>query len=107
VRALPWYAAALSPDFDPGRPLDLADLYCLEARRRIASNFRAVRHNFNRSYGKVAGLLMDGQIDWLADGAANPIPPRYRDWTQDDYEHPGGTMAAASARERTRPREAA
>ena len=86
-------------------PLDLADLYCLEARRRIEANFRAVRHHFNRSYGKVAGLLMDGQLDWLGDGAANPIPPQYRDWTSHDYEHPG--VVPRPAPEQVRPREAA
>jgi hypothetical protein len=86
-------------------PLDLADLYCREARRRIEANFRAVRHHFNRSYGKVAGLLMDGQLDWLGEGAANPIPPQYRDWTSHDYEHPG--VVPRPAPERVRPREAA
>ncbi|HEX5650740.1 MAG TPA: hypothetical protein VFX69_13870, partial [Steroidobacteraceae bacterium] len=89
-------------------PLDLADLYCQEARRRIESNFRAVKHNFNRSYGKVAGLLMDGKLDWLGEGAANPIPPQYRDWVRNDYEHPSVTAAAATPTEtRPRPREAA
>ena len=47
-------------------PQELADLYCREARRRIEGNFRAVKGNFNRSYDKVAGLLMDGKLDWLA-----------------------------------------
>jgi alkylation response protein AidB-like acyl-CoA dehydrogenase len=69
-------------------PQDLADLYCREARRRIDGNFRAVRSNFNRMYGKVAGLLMDGKLAWLSDGAMNPIPPQYRDWEKNDYEHP-------------------
>jgi hypothetical protein len=66
-------------------PQELADLYCREARRRIDSNFRAVQGNFNRQYDKVAGLLMDGKLGWLAEGAANPIPPRYRDWELNDH----------------------
>jgi hypothetical protein len=88
-------------------PLDLADLYCLEARRRIDSNFRAVKNNSNRSYGNVAGLLMDGKLDWLGEGAANPIPPQYRDWARNDYEHPGVPVAPAPTVETPRPREAA
>jgi hypothetical protein len=31
---------------------------------------------------------MDGKLDWLAAGAINPIPPQYRDWEKNDYEHP-------------------
>ena len=81
-------------------PQELADLFCREARRRIEGNFRAVKSNFNRSYNKVAGLLMDGKLDWLAEGSINPIPPKYRDWEKNDYEHPAtgaGQRAAAAA----------
>jgi len=76
-------------------PQALADLFCREARRRIDGNFRAVKSNYNRSYNKVAGLLMDGKLGWLADGATNPIPPRYRDWEKNDVEHPGKTAGPA------------
>lgn len=74
---------------DPS-PQELADLFCREARRRIDANFRAVKGNFNRSYNRVAGLLMDGKLGWLAEGAMNPIPPQYRDWEKHDYDHPAG-----------------
>jgi hypothetical protein len=43
-------------------PQELADLFCREARRRIEANFRAVKSNNNRSYRKVAGLFMDGNL---------------------------------------------
>jgi hypothetical protein len=76
-------------------PQELADLYCRETRRRIETNFRSVKGNFNRQYDKVAGLLMAGELDWLAEGAANPIPPRYRNWAQNDYEHPGQAPAGS------------
>jgi hypothetical protein len=69
-------------------PQELADLFCREARRRIEGNFRAVKGNFNRSYARVAGLLMEGKLGWLSEGSANPIPPQYRDWEKNDYEHP-------------------
>jgi alkylation response protein AidB-like acyl-CoA dehydrogenase len=85
-------------------PLELADLYCSEARWHIEGNFRAVKSNFNRSYDKVAGLLMDGKLDWLAKGAINPIPPKYRDWQKHDYEHPA---AAAGTPRAEAPKEAA
>jgi alkylation response protein AidB-like acyl-CoA dehydrogenase len=69
-------------------PQELADLFCREARRRIEANFRATSSNFNHSYSRVAGLLMDGKLGWLAEGAADPIPPRYRDWASNGHEHP-------------------
>ncbi len=74
-------------------PQELADLFCREARRRIDANFRAAQGNFNRSYGRVAELLMQGKLAWLAEGAINPIPPQYRDWQKNDYEHPAATAA--------------
>ncbi|MCJ7452572.1 MAG: acyl-CoA dehydrogenase family protein [Steroidobacteraceae bacterium] len=85
-------------------PLELADLFCNEARRRIDGNFGAVKGNFNRLYGKVAGLLMEGKLDWLATGAINPIPPAYRDWQKNDYEHPAAGAAKPRVEE---PKEAA
>jgi alkylation response protein AidB-like acyl-CoA dehydrogenase len=86
-------------------PQELADLYCREARRRIESNFRAVKGNFNRQYDKVAGLLMDGKLDWLGADAINPIPPRYRDWQKngpaprESAESPAPVPAAARKQE--------
>ena len=96
------HLAAANPSDDSTQ--ELANLYCCEARRRIDGHFRAVKSNFNRSYGRVATLLMEGRLDWLAAGAINPIPPKYRDWAKNDYEHP----SAAPASVRTpRPPEAA
>jgi hypothetical protein len=74
-------------------PQALADLFCREARRRIEGNFRAVQKQHNRSYRKVTDLFMEGKLGWLADGATNPIPPKYRDWEKNDYEHPAQTAA--------------
>ncbi|HSN71542.1 MAG TPA: acyl-CoA dehydrogenase family protein [Steroidobacteraceae bacterium] len=80
-------------------PQELADLFCREARRRIEANFRAVKSNHNRSYRKVTDLLMDGKLGWLADGSTNPIPPQYRDWQKNDYEHPARTAGERRAAE--------
>jgi alkylation response protein AidB-like acyl-CoA dehydrogenase len=74
-------------------PQALADLFCREARRRIEGNFRAVQKQHNRSYREVTDLFMEGKLRWLADGATNPIPPKYRDWEKNDYEHPAQTAA--------------
>jgi len=79
---------------------ELADLFCREARRRIEGNFRAVKGNFNRSYDKVAGLLMDGKLGWLAEGSIEPIPPQYRDWIKNDYAHPAETQTVSEAKPR-------
>ncbi len=71
-------------------PQELADLFCKEARKRIEANFKAVK-NKNKVYSKVAGLLMDGKLSWLANGGMdNTIPPAYRDYAKNDYEHPCG-----------------
>jgi len=89
-------------------PQELADLYCSDARRRIEANFKAVKSNFNRLYDKVSGLLMDGKLDWLAAGAINPIPPQYRDWEKNDYEHPAREVyAEAPAQKPESPKVAA
>ena len=85
-------------------PQELADLFCREARRRIEANFRAVKSNNNRSYRKVAGLFMDGSLGWLADGSMNPIPPQYRDWEKNDYEHPARDLAARKPEEPKTPK---
>ena len=82
-------------------PQELADLFCRETRRRIDGNFRAVKGNFNRSYGKVARLLMDGKLSWLAEGSMNPIPPQYRDWEKNDYEHPAAAAGASASKAAT------
>ncbi len=55
-----------------------------------------MKSNFNRSYNRVAGLLMDGKLGWLAEGAMNPIPPKYRDWEKNDYDHPSQSKEKAA-----------
>ncbi|OQB36709.1 MAG: hypothetical protein BWY09_01832 [Candidatus Hydrogenedentes bacterium ADurb.Bin179] len=69
-------------------PQELVDLFCSEARRRIEANFRAVSRHHNKKYVKVANLLMDGKLQWLAKDAITDVPPKYRDYAKNDYEHP-------------------
>ena len=39
-------------------PEQLADLFCKNARQRIAANFSAAKKNHNKDFGKVAKTLM-------------------------------------------------
>lgn len=47
-------------------PQQLADLYCANARERIAANFRAVKHNHNAKFRGVTDALMDGTFGWMS-----------------------------------------
>ena len=47
---------------------------------------------------------MDGSLGWLADGSMNPIPPQYRDWEKNDYEHPGREATARKSEEQKTPK---
>lgn len=69
-------------------PQQLVDLFCSEARRRIKMNFKYAKNHFNKKYNKVAKLLMGGELEWLAKDANTDIPPKYRDYKNNDYEHP-------------------
>ena len=46
-------------------------------------------------------VSVEDKLGWLADGSMDPIPPQYRDWSKNDYEHPAQTAdARQDARER-------
>jgi len=47
-------------------PQELADLYCANARDRIAANFRAVKRNHNRQFRTVTDSLMEGKFGWMS-----------------------------------------
>ena len=50
----------------------LADLFCRNARRRIAGNFRAMwRNDDDRKY-RVARQVLDGKHRWLEEGVIAP-----------------------------------
>jgi hypothetical protein len=50
---------------------------------------------------------MDGKLDWLAAGAINPIPPQYRDWEKNDYEHPARAEYGEKVEHKPEPPKAA
>lgn len=70
----------LAKDPNNQGPQELANLFCQNARERIAANFQAVKKNHNHSFKKIANALMDGKYRWLAMDVYNEIPPKYRDY---------------------------
>ncbi|MBP8129985.1 MAG: acyl-CoA dehydrogenase family protein [Candidatus Hydrogenedentes bacterium] len=77
-------------------PEELADLFCEAARHRIAVNFDAVKHNFNRKYKKVANNLMDGKYRWLIQDVYNELPPQYRDYAKNAPKSVGAEDLASA-----------
>ncbi|MBI3848067.1 MAG: acyl-CoA dehydrogenase family protein [Planctomycetes bacterium] len=76
------YAMSLgAPKAGEASPVDLADHFCREARRRIAEAFRGIKTNDDRLAGKIAGDALEGHYAWLEKGillaeceAATPAP---------------------------------
>lgn len=69
-------------------PQELADLYCSNARKRIAENFRAVKKNHNNKFNKVGSGLMEGRYRWLINDIIDDYPPAYRDYAKQGVEIP-------------------
>lgn len=64
------YAASLSKQKDAGlnhgnSPVELADLFCRQAKVRIAGNFRDVCFNQDKAAGAIAKKLLNGEYEWL------------------------------------------
>ena len=60
------YADALSTENQrTNNAIDLADLFCCEARKRIEDNFQANAHNHDRKRLKVAKRLLAADYEWL------------------------------------------
>jgi alkylation response protein AidB-like acyl-CoA dehydrogenase len=49
-------------------PLDLADLYCRGARRRVAQYFHSVWSNDDALTYRTARAVLDGRFEWLEEG---------------------------------------
>jgi alkylation response protein AidB-like acyl-CoA dehydrogenase len=63
-------------------PIELADLWCKNARERIEEHFRKVKSNHNGDFNKVAKSMMEGKYNWMASDVFGDLPPKYRDWEQ-------------------------
>ena len=49
-------------------PVELADLFCRMARRRIAAHFDALRHNDDRRCYRIAQDVLTNRFEWLETG---------------------------------------
>ena len=47
--------------------LELADLFCRRARKRIAIRFKEISHNDDKLSGVVAKKVLRGSYEWLED----------------------------------------
>ncbi len=68
ISAVCSYAASRvkEKDSQTGEPvMELADLFCRQARARIARSFEDVWHNQDRASSSIARKLMSGRYEWL------------------------------------------
>ena len=56
----------------------LVNLFCKDARKRIADAFKAVSNNYNRDFSKIAKHTMAGKYNWMLDGIYDEVPPGYK-----------------------------
>ncbi|HOV33045.1 MAG TPA: acyl-CoA dehydrogenase family protein [Candidatus Hydrogenedens sp.] len=84
-------------------PQDLADLFCKNARQRIANNFRAVGKNHNYMFRKIGDRLLDGKYRWLSFDIYPGLPPKYRDYEKNfpKFESPEDSKEEVKAEEKT------
>ena len=80
--SLAYAEAYLAQNPSDQSPQELADLYCKNARKRIAENFRNVKSNHNRMFNKVGDGLMEGRYRWLINDIMDDYPPAYRDYAK-------------------------
>lgn len=63
------YAASLAKSGDKKEsPVELADLFCKEARVRVKRNFCDTRFNQDKLSDKIAKHLLKGEYEWLENG---------------------------------------
>ncbi len=62
------YALSRKVKLGEATPVELADLFCRQAERRIKAHFLALRSNDNRSIDALAKRVSAGDARWLEDG---------------------------------------
>ncbi|HEX9162330.1 MAG TPA: hypothetical protein VF980_11535, partial [Thermoanaerobaculia bacterium] len=55
--------------------LDLADVFCHEARKRIDHNFSTLFDSYDEKEYRVVQSLMKGEYDWLQGRLVQPVVP--------------------------------
>ena len=68
------YAVQQSKKLNSNAPLDLADYFCLLARRRIERNFDAVIDNVDKPTNQLAKRIVNKEFKWLEEGVI-PMGP--------------------------------
>ncbi len=61
-----------------GEAVELADLFCRTARRRVAANFRAIWRNDDAHKYQVARRVLEGEHAWLEQGIVSDVEGRPR-----------------------------
>ena len=54
-----------------GGVIDLAEVFCNAARRRIADRFRSIKKNDDKNTYRLAQRVLEGQYTWLEEGAVD------------------------------------
>jgi hypothetical protein len=62
------YALSCKEKLDDMMPVELADVFCRQASRRIENHFSALRSNDNREVVHLAQHISDGLAKWLEEG---------------------------------------
>lgn len=62
------YAVAQQKKNSDSSSIELAEYFCLLARRRIAQHFRALTHNDDKAANELAKSVLDGRMKWLEEG---------------------------------------
>lgn len=62
------YALACKEKRDDMMPIELADVFCRQAERRIKAHFDALRSNDTREINQLAKHVSEGQATWLEEG---------------------------------------
>jgi alkylation response protein AidB-like acyl-CoA dehydrogenase len=62
-----------------GRAIDLADVFCRGARRRVEAGFRDLWRNDDAFNAAAARRVLDGDHAWVEAGILDPYPARARD----------------------------
>jgi hypothetical protein len=60
---------------DTKNAIDLADLFCKEARQRVEQNFRTLFDNHDEEAYRVVQNLMKGDYDWFQGQLVQPVVP--------------------------------
>lgn len=69
------YAASLAKQKgtpSSASPIELAELFCLQAKTRIARNFQDVRHNDDKMISAIAKKFLSGSYEWLENEIIRP-----------------------------------